>query len=113
MTHTLPLITCRSLLVGKLICRDAVIPRQIIHFKGPRMVHEPFVNEIHSTSFFSRVILLSATPPYRLLQEAAKTLSPDTIADLLSDYLSPVSSLDTGLLISLEPSPVIITVSQA
>ena len=113
MTPTLPPVTCRSLLAGKLICRDTVMPRQVIHYKGPRLEHEPLVNEIHSTVFFSRVILSSAVPPRELLSLAAVTPSPHAVAAMLGDYLLPADSLGTGLLISLEPVPAVITVSQA
>ena len=113
MPPTLPPVTCRSLLAGKLICRDAIMPQQVIQYKGPRLEHEPFVNEIHSTVFFSRVILTSAVPPLELLSQAAATHSPHTVAAMLGDCLLPADSLGTGLLISLEPVPAVITVSQA
>lgn len=113
MTSRLPLIACRSLLAGKLICRDAVMPRRVIRFKGPRLEHEPFVNEIHSTAFFSRVILSSSVPPRELLRQAAATPSTGAAAAMLGDYLLPADSLGHGLLISLEPTPAVITVSQA
>ncbi|MBD5366563.1 MAG: hypothetical protein HDR82_06080 [Bacteroides sp.] len=109
----LPHTTCRSLLAGRLICADTTLPRQVIQYKGPCLVHEPFVNEIHSTVFYSRVVLLSTLPPCRLLRRAAELTSPDCVAATLADYLLPADKLDTGLLVSLEPTPTLITISQA
>ena len=76
-------------------------------------MHEPLVNEIHSTVFYSRVVLLSALPSCRLLRRAAELTSPDSIASTLADYLLPADKLDTGLLVSLEAAPTLITISQA
>ena len=76
-------------------------------------MHEPFVNEIHSTVFYSRVVLLSALPACQLLRRAASLTSPALIASTLADYLLPVDKLDTGLLVSLEAAPTLITISQA
>lgn len=83
---------------------------QVIRYNGPRLVHEPFLNELHSTVFATRVILTNPSVPIPLLKQATTTASYITAAEMLADYLEPLDSIGTATLVALDGNPSVVTV---